>query len=153
MQTKIKGQMFFFKAAKATKMWIYMAIWFLFHFGGKKNIRATHTMSLVLKRSLWSNWDALGRIEGSVLVSRVIYLAKSGQFLDSMLGILPCRSSPSVCTRSISVPNGWNNSNAITPILYRSDCTNETNTEHMCLRCNSHTLKYSPKNSRLYFNL
>ncbi len=107
-------------------------------------------MSLVLKRSLWSNWDALGRIEGSVLVSRVIYLAKSGQFLDSMLGILPCPSSPSVCTRSISVPNGWNNSNAITPILYRSDCTNETNTEHMCLRCNSHKQKYSPKNSKLY---
>lgn len=133
-------------------------------FWGKKkqklNIRATHTMSLVLKRSLWSNWDALGRIEGSVLVSRVIYLAKSGQFLDSMLGILPCRSSPSVCTRSISVPNGWNNSNAITPILYRSDCTNETNTSSftttflVCvLRWNSHAPKNSPKKQQtLHYN-
>jgi len=90
-------------------------------------------MSLVLKRSLWSNWDALGRIEGSELVSRLIYLAKIGQLLDSVLGILLWRSSPSVCARSISVPNGWNNSNAITPILYISDCINETKTEHQVL--------------------
>lgn len=79
-------------------------------------------MSLLLKRSLCSRLDALGRSEGSRLVSSLICSVRTGQFLHRSSETFPFFRSPSVCTRSISVPNGWNNSTAITPTLYISDC-------------------------------
>lgn len=91
----------------------------------EKNVEAiagTHTTSLLLKRSLCSSWDAHGRSVGSKLVSSLICSARTGQFLYRSSGTFPFLTSPSVCTRSISVPKGWNNSMAITPTLYISDC-------------------------------
>lgn len=81
------------------------------------------TMSLLQlqKSSLCSIWLAVGRSAGFKLISLMMYLASTGHLWQKVSGIFPSLRSPRVRTRSISVPKGWNNSRASTPMLYMSD--------------------------------
>lgn len=80
------------------------------------------TMSLLPKSSLSKSCLAVGRTLGFLLISIMMFLAKTGHLWQNGSGIFPSFRSPRVRTRSISVPKGWNNSKASTPMLYMSDC-------------------------------
>lgn len=90
--------------------------------------KVIHTMSLLQKSSLCRSWLAVGRTSGSILVSFTMYLVRTGHLWQNESGIFPSLRSPRVRTRSISVPKGWNNSRARTPMLYMSDWARNNNT-------------------------
>lgn len=78
-------------------------------------------MSLLQKSSLCRSWLAVGRTLGSLSVRFMMYFVRTGHLWQNESGIFPSLRSPSVRTRSISVPKGWNSSRASTPMLYMSD--------------------------------
>lgn len=80
-----------------------------------------HTFPEFWKSSLCSSWRADGLWDAFLLVKCWMYLACTGHLLLRESGIWPLLKPVKMCTRSISVPNGWKSSSRITPKLYISD--------------------------------